>query len=295
VGTEVTHLNVAGQTLRFFNPDGLYPVNQYQSLVLATASEYAAVGLVARQRCSFGELAAWEPCCGGGPVAVAMKSLGVGYVQATDINEDALAACRINATRNGVTLDRVKAANLLDDEDIRRYDLIACNPPCGVGPHSDFGNQDAIKQAVSGGADGMELTQQLLREAASRLTDCGSLVFVVVSTGNVRKLSRWLDELFPRSWRAMAGTPVAAPYTPGSDPRIELLTQPSLGFEPIIWQRADGWYWRLTWIIEATAAAWPIRPHSGLPLCPLGQEVSRDPALNAIVRRSSKDGFWLSY
>jgi predicted RNA methylase len=293
VATEVRHLNLKGQTLSFFNPEGLYPVNQYQSLVLATASEYAAVTLSARRRRPLAELAAWEPCCGGGPVAVSMKHLGLGYVQASDINPDALAACRANAARNGVTLDAVKTASLLADGDSRRYDLIACNPPCGVGPHSDFGDNEAIRQAVSGGAEGMELTRQLLHEAAGRLAEGGSLVFVVVSTGNVRALSRWLDELFPCAWRAMAGTPVAAPYAPADDPRITLLTQPSLGYEPLVWQRGDGWYWRLTWILEARVTGWSVPPHSGFPLCPLGQEVSRDAGLQDLLRRSSDDGFWL--
>ncbi len=293
MAADVLHLTAMGRLLRFTNPDGLYPVNQYQSLVLATASEYAALTLAARRGVPLRELRAWEPCCGGGPVALSLKHLGLGYVQATDINKDALSACRSNATQNGILLDDVRTASLLDDGDKDLYDVIACNPPCGLGPHSDFGDDDAIRRAVSGGVQGIEITERLLAAVATRLTASGSFVFVVVSTGNVAAVARLLDEQFSGRWRTIAGTPVAAPYAPADDPRIELLLSSCLGYSPFIWKRSDGWFWRLTWIIEATLATWDPPFHPGFALCPFGQEISQDPALRERVQQFSGDGFWL--
>ncbi|MGZ8898338.1 MAG: methyltransferase, partial [Halobacteriota archaeon] len=148
---ETKYLNLAGQMLIFSNPEALYPVNRYQSLVLATASEYAAVLVAARRGCQVQELSAWEPCCGGGPAAVALKSMGLHYVQATDINEDALKACRANAWRNAVNLDRVSPANMLDDGGGRRFDVIACNPHCFIDTRNGIEEGAAIQQAILGG------------------------------------------------------------------------------------------------------------------------------------------------
>jgi predicted RNA methylase len=292
VASEIKYLNLAGRTLRYWNPDGLYPVNQYQSLVLAAITEYVAAVLSGTLGLPLSRMSAWEPCCGGGPVAVALKSLGVGHVQATDLNEDALEACRANAARNGLQLDCVKAASMLDDGSDRRYELISCNPPCGVTP-GVAPDQDAITQAISGGGDGMGLTELLLRQSSGRLSRGGSLVLVVVSTGDVRGLARRLDELFPARWRVMPATPVAAPYALEGDPRLAVLRDPNLGFRPVLWQRPDGWYWRLSWVVEAFVGRDPL-PRTGFPLCPLGFDVARDPALSAMVERLSTDGFWLT-
>jgi Methyltransferase small domain len=298
---EVKYLNLAGQMLIFSNPESLYPVNQYQSLILATASEFVSLLVAGRRGCHVQELSAWEPCCGGGPAAVTLKRLGLRYVQATDISEDAINACRANASRNFVTLDNVMPANMLNDGRTRRFDLIACNPPCFIGNRIDIDQQDAMQQAIVGGWDGMELTHQLLSQSPSRLSDSGSLVFVVVSTGYVRRLTNWLNEMFPERWRTFPSTPVAAPYAPVGDPRIQMLKDPSLDFKPMIWERSDGWYWRMTWVVEATtshsffpASADVRRTRSGFTMCPFGHDVSRDPGLEAMIKEVSEDGFWLS-
>jgi predicted RNA methylase len=297
---EVKHLNLAGQLLTFQNPRGLYPVNQYQSLLLATASEFAAVLLATRQDRPITDLSAWEPCCGGGPAAIALKRLGLGYVQATDVNPHAVDACRANASKNDVELDRTATASMLEDGETRRYDLIACNPPCGVAPRANYAEQDALDVAVHAGLDGLDLTRELLTNARSRLTPGGSLLFVVVSTGNVRRLARWLDAEFGGRWRTFPCTPVAAPYAPAGDARVEPLLDTSLDFRPMVWKRSDGWYWRLSWIVEAStggtffpASAGSADARARFVMCPFGYEVCRDPALTEMIREFSADGFWL--
>lgn len=297
---EVTHLTLAGNTVSFRNPEGLYPVNQYQSLVLATVTEFAALLVAHRRGRGIADVSAWEPCCGGGPVAVTLKRLGLGYVRASDINEAALETCRANAVRNGVTLDRVTRVDMLDDGEDTRFDIIACNPPCGVHAQRGAAGATSMEVAVSGGAGGMEPTRALLTQSLARLTTGGALLFVVVSTGDVRSVAQQLNDLFPGRWRAFPATPIAAPYAPLGDPKVEEPFDSAAGFTPLVWQRGDGWLWRLTWVVEATlggdfispVAGRPARP--GFPLCPLGHEVSRDAALRDLIDRVSDDGFWLS-
>ena len=81
-----------------------------------------------------GALRAAEWCAGEGPAAIALKRIGVGTVDASDNNPEALHALSQNAILNGVRLDKIEIENL---ENIlfqarRRpvYDLIAVNPPC---------------------------------------------------------------------------------------------------------------------------------------------------------------------
>jgi predicted RNA methylase len=288
---EVRHLTMDGTVLRFLNPPDLYPVNHFQSLILASASEIAATAIAARRGTPLSGLAAWEPCCGGGPAAVTLKRLGVGYVQASDIGAESIRACAANAAANDVRLDRVVQADLLADAEHLRYDLICANPPCGPNTAA-LPNPDAIVKAVQGGRTGIEVTRRLLEQASARLTARGSLLFVVVSVMDVFGLMETLDELFPGRWRTFPTTPVAAPYRPSDHPTAAWLSNPDNAHEPIVWKRNDGWFWRLTWVVEVMMAPpGPLR--SGLPLCPYGFEVSEDVGLRRMVEKFSSDGFWL--
>jgi predicted RNA methylase len=289
---EVRHLSNSGKVLRFVNEDRLYPVNQYQSLVLATASELAAHGVAARTGTPLAELAAWEPCCGGGPTAISLKSMGIGYVQATDINDDSVAACIANARNNDVELDRVERADLLADGGNRQFDLISCNPPCGADAAGPASMSPQIRTAVEGGETGIELTMRLLEQVAPRLSEHGSLIFVAVSTSDIYGLRNSLDARFPGKWRTFPSTPVAAPYRRTDDADASWLVDQTVGFEPLVWRRDDGWYWRLSWIIEVSRGL-PSGAYSAFTLCPYGLEVSRDPGLAELIGRCSDDGLSL--
>ena len=290
---EIQHLTSAGKLLRFTNPPGFYPVNAYQSLVLATASEIAAHMLAARSRRKFNEMSAWEPCCGGGPAAITLKSLGFGVVQASDIDAEAVALCRANAERNQVFLDRTTCGDILEDGNSTPFDLICCNPPCGVAAAVESSPPGRIKRAVDGGERGMHQTLALLKQAPKRLTRDGSLVFVAVSTGAVTSLLQALDEYFPGRWRTLPATPVAAPWAREDDQRAAKLLSGFQSFQPFIWRRGDGWVWRLTWVIEASMEVCaPVV--KGLPLYPYGYETAADPALLAQIVKFGHDGYWLT-
>lgn len=292
------HLSSSGRLLHFLNPPGLYPVNAYQSLVLAAACEMAVLARAVREARPLAEFSAWEPCCGGGPVAVALKSLGVGYVQATDVNPLAVASCIANAAHNGLPLDRAVMADILDDDADRRFDFICANPPCGAGPVVARTNRP-LREAVDGGDDGMEPTLDLLRKAPARLNPGGSLILIVVSTGHIVRLARALEAQCPGNWRVLPCSPVAAPWCRADDPRMARFRDECRDFQPLVWSRADGWVWRLSWVVEVFA-----RPGekergsgdmvSGFPLLPYGHNVALDEGLQALIRRQSKNGFWLA-
>jgi hypothetical protein len=146
--------------------------------------------------------------------------------------------------------------------------------------------------AVRGGQTGIEVTQRLLEQVSPRLTARGSLLFIAVSVTDVFGLMESLNRLFPDRWRTFPTTPVAAPYRRVNHPSAAWLSAPDNPFHPIVWRRDDGWFWRLTWVIEVMPnPPGPIRP--GLPLCPYGTEIQPDPGLRRMIERFSSDGFWL--
>jgi hypothetical protein len=293
VSADIRHLTSAGRLLQFSDAPNVYSVNAYQSLVLASASEAAARLLAQRTERNLNELRAWEPCCGGGPVAVTLKSLGLGHVRASDISTDALAACAGNAASNGLVLDELKIASLLMDGETDRYDLICCNPPCGA--TSVVGGQGSAnpERAIDGGEDGMTLTLDLLEQAKSRLSSRGSLVFIAVSTGALAELVAALDRLFPKRWRVLPASPVVAPWALETDERARALLSDARDFTPFVWRRGDGWVWRYSWVIEASMMPAAFPQAAGLPIHPYGYDVNNDPVLKHQIEASSRDGFWL--
>lgn len=290
----IQHLTSKGRVIRFENPEGVYPVNAYQSLVLATGCETVAHLLAERTGRKLEEVRAWEPCCGGGPVAVSLKSLGLADVQASDVNPAALQACRRNAEINGLTVDRVVEASWLKDGEGDRYDLICCNPPCGLTSAVKGVSSPVMRRSVDGGADGMQKTLNLMRQARTRLTPTGSFVLIAVSTTAIGRLVRGLERLFPRSWRVVPGMPVAAPWARVADERFQRLESEEKSFEPLIWRRADGWVWRLSWVIEASMMPDAFPGAGGLPVRPFGYDFATDEEFGAAVRRFSADEYWIA-
>ncbi len=109
-----------GNLLRFENPPGVYPVNRYQSLWLATTACYEAFSLSSAIGKALKDMSLWEVCAGGGPCAVLMKSAGMGFVRATDVSSIALEACQRNARLNRLQLSEVFQADMLETEDEQR-------------------------------------------------------------------------------------------------------------------------------------------------------------------------------
>ena len=301
---EVEYLNLAGETLSFANADGLYPVNRYQSLVLAAISEFTALLVAARRGCALRDLSAWEPCCGGGPAAVALKRLGLGYVRATDINPDALAACRANAQRNGVEIDSIEAADMLEDRSAGRFDLIACNPPCGVGPEACADSGDAMSLAVVGGKDGMELSDHLLTQAGERLTPEGSPNFRRGLNRERPASSKTARSAIPGTMADLSSDTGCRPLCAGGPSAsrslfrsIHRIQADDLETQP------DGWYWRLTWIVEvsrcgkfAPAAEGQTGPSLRRPDSCCALSGRRSPAtrpFGAMIEEFSTNGLWV--
>ncbi len=110
--------------------------------------------------------------CGAGPIAVTLaKRAPAARVWALDVNERALALCRENARRNGVTnLSVVTPAEVPDDV---RFRCIWSNPPIRIG-----------KQPL----------HDLLATWLSRLTDDGCAALVVQRHLGADSLARWLGE-----------------------------------------------------------------------------------------------------
>ena len=126
-----------------------------------------------------------DMCTGSGCLAIiAAHEFAHASVDAVDLSEDALAVAAINVRDHGLE-DRVNLihSNLFASIPAgHRYDLIICNPPY-VNSHSmdqlppEYLHEPA--QALAGGADGMDLVREILRQAPDFMTDQGWLVLEI--------------------------------------------------------------------------------------------------------------------
>lgn len=243
----IEHHGARGRVVRFENPPGLYPVNRYQSLYLATHAEQEAL---ASSR-PLEDLHAWEPCCGGGPVAQTLKALGVGCVRASDSQEASLVGCRANAALNNHELDEVLPLDLLGPPEEAIWDLIAVNPPCLDRRLVGDDRGAAIRTAIDGGEGGVDATLRLIREAPARLSAEGVLLLVVVSTTDLCAVGNALDEAFPGAWRCAAGTPVMQVFRSRSSTDASALLQSADRPRPLVWESGGGELMRLSWVVRA--------------------------------------------
>ena len=133
VDNVIEHYGHNGRILRFENLEDLYAVNRFQSLLMATNAHSEILAYVARSGKSLKDMRAIEICCGGGPAALVMKDVGIGYVEASDINPLAVEMCKRNAGLNNLVIDKAVVRNMFDDlhNDEEKFDIIVCNPPCG--------------------------------------------------------------------------------------------------------------------------------------------------------------------
>jgi release factor glutamine methyltransferase len=102
---------------------------------------------------------------GSGAIALALKDERPDLtILATDISEDALAVARRNAARLGLEVD-FRHADLLDG--VGEVDAVLSNPPYVAA--TDRLPRDVLhepRQALFGGADGLDVIRRLVREAA---------------------------------------------------------------------------------------------------------------------------------
>lgn len=246
----IEYVGPRGRLLRFRNPAGFYPVNRYQSLLLASAGYFEAMVLAAEAGRSISSLRAAEWCCGGGAAAIALKAAGLGEVVALDAHPEAVEICRANASLNQLTLDRIGLFDLLaPPAPDRLWDLVLCNPPCGRTYQATAAMTEAMRFAIDGGPTGTRFYDPLLEAIRSRLSPGGRLVFVLPSTLGYRTVVARLDQWFPGKWRTDHTTPVAQPFVRSDSPLARLVMSDAESGDGFAWQEEDGWIWRLTWVI----------------------------------------------
>jgi ribosomal protein L3 glutamine methyltransferase len=135
-------------------------------------------------------------CCGSACIAIACaEAFPSAEVDAADISADALAVAAVNV-RQYQLKERLQLleSDLFSGVGNKRYDLIVCNPP-----YVDADDMAALPDeyrhepelALASGADGLDFTRRLLREAADHLTGNGILI---VEVGNSAEA---LERLFP--------------------------------------------------------------------------------------------------
>lgn len=265
------------RTLLFANPSNLYPVNRYQSLVLAHLACQEAASTALQAQRTLASLRAVEICCGGGPAAIAMKAAGVGFVGASDIQEVSLRQLRRNASLNALTLDRVEQGSGVEPWIGAEpwLDLIACNPPCLPDALVDTRLGQPWQTAMKGGEGGCELLFGIINALRQVLLSHGRLLFVVTSMMDFRRIAAFLQAHGSQHWRVCPSTPVAAPYCRLDEAVVPRLLAMREAGQIFVWKGEDGWLWRLTWGVAVGASAWSSErpsfgfyPYGFIPLAP---------------------------
>jgi len=135
-------------------------------------------------------------CTGSGCIALACAmAFPDAHVDGSDLSEDALSVARIN--RKNLNLEEhcdLIESDLFENLGSKKYDLIVSNPPyvdaADMAALPDEYHSEPILGLASGN-DGLDITRQILAQAAEYLTDGGILI---VEVGNSAPA---LEEAFP--------------------------------------------------------------------------------------------------
>ena len=253
--SQYSFLLPSGVPVIFDNPDDFYPVNPYQSEVLAQICVQQILDMAAETGTGLKSLKAAEWCCGNGPVAVTLKKLGVGHVGAFDINPGSLNNAKHNASLNGVSLND---ANICDLNNIQssfgKYDLIGVNPPCRPNSGVPDDVSSAVKTALSGGAGGIDFFIKAVYAASKHLTAKGRFVVVLISVMDIIGCVRAMNEVFGDNWYAAPTTPIlhARPRLSTEDPFQQEAFEEALQKDPSTIAYRDGGHVKVvTWILVA--------------------------------------------
>jgi len=115
---------------------------------------------------------------GSGALGLAIKQCRPrAAVSAVDSSPAALDVARANAARLGLDIEFIES-NWFDDVGARRFDFIVCNPPYvrSADPHFGGPLRHEPRQALDGGADGLDAIRAILGTAAGFLNPHGSLL-----------------------------------------------------------------------------------------------------------------------
>lgn len=141
-------------------------------------------------------------CAGSGCIGIACAvAFPAGQVDAVELDAKALAVLRRNIARHRLG-NRVKAiaSNLFQELKGRQYDLLVSNPPYVPAARwkampAEYHHEPAV--ALKAGADGMNVVERILKNAADFLTDNGLLVCEV--GGSVPEFTRRFADI-PVIW-----------------------------------------------------------------------------------------------
>jgi release factor glutamine methyltransferase len=128
---------------------------------------------------------ALDLCTGSGCIAVAFaRQRPTWSVTASDVSEEALAVARDNAHRTGAIRNvRLVAGSLFAPVSGLRFDLVTANPP--YIPAGDIAGLPVDvrdfepRLALDGGADGLDLVRDIVRQAPAHLTPGGLLALEI--------------------------------------------------------------------------------------------------------------------
>ena len=127
-----------------------------------------------------------DMCTGSGCIGIATALYLPGVqVDLSDISKEALEVARDNVQRHNVA-ERVviQQSDVFDQITPQRYDLIVTNPPYVDKADIDSMPAEYLAEpaiALASGADGLDITRRLLRDAANFLSDDGVMI---VEVGN---------------------------------------------------------------------------------------------------------------
>ncbi len=130
-----------------------------------------------------------DVCTGSGCLAILLAhAFPRATIDACDLSPDALAVAEINVHAHQLR-DRVRlfASDVLDAVPPAKYDLILSNPPYEPSSLVDTQSPEFAAEpriAHDGGADGLAIIRQLLRQAPARLQPHG---IVVIEVGGLRR------------------------------------------------------------------------------------------------------------
>ncbi len=119
--------------------------------------------------------------CGSGVVSIHCARNGA-HVTCGDINPKAVEITRSNAERNGVVLTAIETNLFSNIND--RFDTIIFNLP-----YLPVDDEGLLAKAWSGGTDGTEPLERLIKDAPDHLNPDGRLILVVSSLMNQEKMS----------------------------------------------------------------------------------------------------------
>lgn len=152
------------------SPAVLVPRRETETLVEAAAD---AIG--------DGEARVLDVCTGSGCAAISLAAIAPGAtVRAIDVSEDAIAAAKRNAVRNGVA-DRVsfEVADMFRWTGVGQYDVITANPPYiradempSLAPELSF----EPRIALTDGGDGLSFVRELCTRYVSFLSPRGVML-----------------------------------------------------------------------------------------------------------------------